>query len=86
MARVYIGTITLDDLAPNSLVIPALDLSQPLEVLRATIAAAEAKRAAERVEELKRLKSMFLPDDETKLADVEPPEGKPPIARDILRP
>ena len=52
MARVYLGTVTLDDGAPNSLVIPALDLSQSVEVLQTVIAEAEATRAAERIEEV----------------------------------
>ena len=55
MARVYLGTVTLDDSAPNSLVIPALDLTQPVEVLQTVIAEAEAKRAVERVEEVEAL-------------------------------
>ena len=44
MARVYLGTVTLDDSAPNSLVIPALDLIQPVEVLQT--ASPRPKRSA----------------------------------------
>ena len=76
MARVYLGTVTLDDSAPNSLVIPALDLTQPVEVLQTVIAEAEAKRAVERVEESKRLRTAMGLLPEPRAAD-EPAPSSP---------
>ena len=81
---IYLGTIQVEE--GNRLVLPALDLGADPAAITAALEAAEAKRVADRMEELRRLREMFLPAGERKLADVEPPEGKPPIARDILRP
>jgi hypothetical protein len=74
--KIFLGTITLDDSAPTKLVLPALDLSAPVEQLQAAIAEAEAKHAAERVAETKRLREMFALPDATKAED-EPPAKKP---------
>ena len=77
--KIFLGVITIDDTAPVKLVLPELDLAAPVEVLQAAIAEAEAKRAADRVEETKRLREMFLPADE-------PPEDTPAPKRDWLFP
>jgi hypothetical protein len=74
--KIFLGTIDTTGLAgPGAIVLPELDLNEPVETLRERIAKAEAERFEAQKRESVALANMFLPAD-GKLA--EPPEKERP--------
>ena len=74
---IVLGTVQVED--GGRLVLPAIDLNADPAAITAALEEAEAAHAADRVEETKRLRTMFLPADA-------PLEDKPPVKRDWLFP